>query len=122
MNFTNEEKLALFETATKFTIYPTGTDATTDDKDNLRHHLIEVAQTGSGKWMVWSAAQQAWNNTDKKWYHSLHPEIREKLIKKQITYELKEALDIAYKLRDTVKVNGYTYAGWKEFFRTRGNN
>lgn len=119
MTFTDEEKLALFDLATKFTIYPTGTDITTDDRDNLRHHIINVEQSASGKWMIWNAAQQAWNNTDKKWYSALLPDMREKRLQKQTRYELDEALELAHQLRDIVKVNGRTYTEWQEVFNTK---
>lgn len=118
MTFTDEEKLALFDQSTTFTIYPSGVNPQ-EDTDNLRHHVLEVVKCSDGQWMVWNASRQAWNDTEKKWLSSLLPELRESPGRERSRYELDEAISLAMQLRDTVKVNGRTYKEWREFFMSR---
>ncbi|MBC9704979.1 MAG: hypothetical protein H9W81_08385 [Enterococcus sp.] len=114
----NTDKLALFDYATEFTFLPTGT-VSGQDWDNLRNFVIEVTHASDGSWMIWTAAHEAWDETEQKWYHSLLPELREEPVKSLTRYEFDEAISLAYKLRDTVKVNGLTYHQWQEFFANR---
>lgn len=118
MTYTDEEKLALFDSATRFMFYPTGTDENSEDMDNLRNFTVEVRKTDTGKWMVWNASQQAWNPTTQTWYYYLLSELRTPPVKDQTEFELDEAIELAQQIRDTVRVNGLTYGEWLKIFNS----